>query len=110
MNKLLLIASLFMATLTLMAPAQARTHVGIYANFGYGGYPYYYSSYYYPYYVEPPPVVYAVPPAPPVVYAEPATVYAPEAPVVSANQTSPTFIDSAGRTCRHYEATSPGGA
>jgi len=110
MKKLALIAATFLIAFgALPTAAEARVFVGAYYG-GYYGAPY--PAYYYPYYVAPPPVVYAVPPAPPVIYASPVAV-APmtvPAPVVAANQTSPTFIDSYGRTCRHYEATSPGGA
>jgi hypothetical protein len=99
------------------APAHAaRVFVGV----GGYGYPYpaygYYPGYYpYPYYVAPPPVVYAVPPPPPTMIAPAPVTYAVAptplgAPVVAANQTSPTFIDSLGRTCRHFQSTSGGAA
>ena len=105
MKKRMLVAVAFLFALGMAHPpvAEARggTHVGIYANFGccYGGYypyaPYpYYAPYYEPYYVAPPPVVYAVPPPSP----------------VAANQTSPTFIDAQGRTCRQFQSTSGGQA
>ncbi|MGE3624055.1 MAG: hypothetical protein AB7H77_09340 [Bdellovibrionales bacterium] len=78
----------------------------------------YYPAYYYPYYVSPPPVVYSVPP--PVVYEAPPTIVyetaaAPvivsgEPPPLSANQTSPTYIDSYGRTCRQFQSTAGGPA
>jgi len=116
MKKLFLTAAIFLAALGAVLPQQAEARVFVSARFGGGYYPYpYYSPYYYPYYVAPPPVVYAVPPGPPVIYAEPAPVYAEApapiyAPTVPANQTSPTFIDSAGRTCRHFQSTGGGPA
>ncbi len=72
--------------------------------FGFGGYAPYYPGYYAPayypypaYYAPPPTVVYAPQPAP-VVYSQPA-------PPMSANQTSPTYTDSNGQTCREYQST-----
>lgn len=74
-------------------------HSSVYFNFSYPWYPHRY------YYVAPPPVVYAAP----TYYAPaPAPVYYPPAAVV-ANQTSPTFIDNYGRTCRQFQTSSTGG-
>src|ERR1700679_359506 len=111
MKKLLLSIAVVLMASGFAPVAEAR--VGFYVNAGccyggyYGGYPAYYAPYqpyYAPYYVAPPPVVYAVPPPAPVIYEAPAPIAteapAPEfEPPVAANQTSPTFIDSAGRTC-----------
>ncbi|HUY67736.1 MAG TPA: hypothetical protein VMV79_00360 [Alphaproteobacteria bacterium] len=79
-----------------------HAHFGVFIG---GGccytYPYY--DPYYPYYVAPPPVVYTVPP--------PSPVYAyPSPPSMLADQTSPTFVDHLGRTCRHFQsaAANPG--
>jgi len=125
MKKLALIALAFVTALGVSFPpaAEARDHIGIYANFGccggygggYGGYYPYgpYPAYYYPYYVAPPPVVYEVPPPSPVVYAAPpappAYAVAPAAAApVAANPTSPTYIDGQGRTCRQFQSTSGG--
>jgi hypothetical protein len=125
MKKLVLIAVAFLFALGIAQPPAAEARVGVYANFGccyggyYGGYPYApYPAYYYPYAVAPPPVVYAVPPPSPIVYAAPAPVtYAAPAPVaaapaaaapIAANPSSPTFIDSQGRTCRQFQPTSGG--
>jgi hypothetical protein len=100
------LASLILALgliLAVMAPAEARVAVfvggGYYGPYypGYGYYPYY-PSYYYP----PPPVVYAAPA--PVTYAAPPPVVA-ATPTLNANQTSATFIDSQGRTCRQFQTT-----
>lgn len=118
MKKFLILAVPAAALMLIMAPAHADHWRGgdrFVFSFGCCGYPYpayypYYYSYYYPsypaYYMAPPPVVYTVPPPSPVIYATPSSA----APVVAADQTSPTFIDSAGRTCRQYQATTPGGA
>jgi len=108
--------SIALATLVLalaaVAPAQAD-----YVTFGYGwggGYhhrPYYGPGYWGPpppVYYAPPPVVYYEPPPPPpvVIYQQPAPVMvAPSPSGVSANQTSPTFTDNQGRTCREYQTT-----
>lgn len=45
----------------------------------------------------PPPPVYYAPPPPPPVYYQP--------PSMAANQTSGTFIDEDGQTCREYQTT-----
>ncbi len=77
--------------------AQARVFVGVGIGVPFGSY---YPGYYYappPYYYAPAPVVYAPP-----VYAPP---YVPPPPML-ANQTSPTFVDAAGRTCRDYQSAS----
>ena len=120
MKKLALIALAFVAALGVALPHAAEARVAVVAGFGccgygYGGYYPYgpYPAYYYPYYVAPPPVVYAVPPPSPVVYAAPppppAYAAAPvAAPPVAANQTSPTYIDAQGRTCRQFQSTSGG--
>jgi len=43
---------------------------------------------------------------PPMVYAPPATsTIIMTAPTLPANQTSPTYTDEAGRTCREYQST-----
>jgi hypothetical protein len=116
--KLFLNAVLFLAALLLaVSPAYARVRIGIgfnagfpgyypYGDYGYPGYGYPYG---YPYYGAPPvvyaPPIYAAPPPPTVVYVpQPTVVYQP-APSVNANQTSPSFVDEYGRTCRSYQAT-----
>jgi hypothetical protein len=82
------------------ATAVARVFVGV--GFGGGYYPGYYPGYYAPgYYYPPTPVAYG--PPPPVYYAAP--------PAALANQTSPTFVDGYGRTCRNFQsATNTGTA
>jgi hypothetical protein len=113
-----------MLAVTPLTSADAHSHSHIFVGIGVGGYypyPAYPYPYYSPYYVAPPPtVVYAPavvspPVVAPVTYVAPppTTVYVP-APVaddqpVTANQTSPTFIDSQGRTCRHFQSTSDNG-
>ena len=115
-----LLALVLMGGVTLASkPAEARVfvHVGVgccgyYPGWGYPAY--YYSPYYYPYYAPapvvyaaPPPMVYAPAPAPFVSYAAPAPMGAPP---LAANQTSPTFVDNLGRTCRQFQSTSGGQA
>ncbi len=107
MNRLSLVIFTAIFTLAALTPIQAdaRMFVGIGVGgccYGGYGYPYYYPPYY------PPPVVYAAPPA----YYAPAPVAVTYAvpPSVQANQTSPTFVDSLGRTCRQFQATSFGPA
>ncbi|MDP9127006.1 MAG: hypothetical protein M3N08_01920 [Pseudomonadota bacterium] len=123
--------SLFLALALMLGvttPAAAhRVVVVTSGGYIYPGYPGYmgYPGYYPGYYVAPPPLVYAPPPyyapvAPPVAYGQqpPPYGYAPPAyappaysppmapnqpPPAAANQTSPTFIDNLGRTCRNYE-------
>lgn len=107
MNKLGLAVLTGLLALVALAPGQANARV--FVGVGVGGYyrPHYAYAYppYYPYYG--PPVVYA---PPPVVYAPPPAVVTYAAPpVVAADQTSPTFLDSEGRTCRQFQATSAGG-
>ena len=93
--------------------ANARVFVGI--GFGgccYGGgwgYPYYYAPYYalpVVYAAQQPPVVYMVPQPPVVYYQSPAPVVYGDPVALQANQTSPTFIDRFGRTCRQFQGTS----
>jgi hypothetical protein len=108
------ISSVFLSGMFALGLIAAATPAMAYHGYGgvvYSGpccgyYPYYPS--YYPgyYYVAPPPVVYTVPP-PPVVYAAPAPVAVVPSgpPPVAADQTSPTFTDGLGRTCRHFETT-----
>lgn len=116
-----LIALLLGLAIVAPHPAAARTHVSL--SFGYGGYwPTYYEPYWSgpAYYVPPRPVYYVPPPvryyAPPVTYYAPPvrtvyqpveTVYvpAPAPSAMPATQTSPTYVDSRGRTCRHFETT-----
>lgn len=87
-------------------------HDGVSLSFGFYsnsyGRPYYPAYYYPPYY----PTYYAAP-ATTVIYNEPArvvyaspgtTVIAPSTATISANQTSDTYIDSYGRTCREYQS------
>ncbi len=82
--------------------AEARIFVGVGLGCC-GAYPGYYSPYYYPgYYYAAPPVVYSVPPPPPpVIYVSP--------PATPANQTSETYVDAAGRTCRQFQSASSSG-
>lgn len=116
MNRLCLMAFICALGLTALAPrpADARVFVSVGVGGGccYGpgwGYPYY-RPYYYPGYYAPayypPPVVYAAPQT--VVYAPPPAVTYAAPAVTQADQTSPTFIDAQGRTCRQFEATSAG--
>lgn len=83
--------------------AQARTHISFGIGLGLGGccgYSPYYSPYYYgypTYYAPPPMIVYAAPPPPPVIYVTPPPSALP------ATQSSPTFVDSLGRTCRQFQ-------
>ena len=77
-----------------------RGHYGGYYRGYYGDpyYPAYYYPGYYPYYyyaAPPPPVVVA--PAPQVIYATPQSL--------PANQSSPTYTDNSGRTCREFQST-----
>jgi hypothetical protein len=113
MNKLCLMAFMGVLGLAALTPEPADARVFVHVGFG-GGYygpgwgpyyrPYYYPAYYPPYYA--PPVVYAAPPT--VVYTQPSAV-AYAAPIATeADQTSPTFIDAQGRTCRQFTATSAG--
>jgi hypothetical protein len=119
------IAIIFAASLASAAlmPGQAEARVFVSIGLGgccwYGprwGYPYYYPPYYPTYYsspvvyaAPPPSVVYAAP-SPSVVYApSPATAYVPPA-TLQANQASPAFVDSLGRTCRQFQSTSAAGA
>ena len=93
-------AILALATL-LPARSEARVFVGIGVGgccyYGPGwGYPYYPGYYYPPYYQ--PPVAYTPPPVVP--YTMPASMMA--------DQTSPTFVDSFGRTCRQFQASGTG--
>ncbi len=115
MNKLILLAALaFTATIAVAPPAHADWHhggggvnlsigVGAVAAIirqltGYYGYPSYY-------YVAPPPVVYVPPPT---YYAAPAPApayYAPPQQAMPADQTSPTFTNQQGQTCREYQSS-----
>ena len=107
------LAALFFAlgiALSLATPAQARVYVvtsyggGVY----YPGYPaYYYPGYVYPgyyptYYAPPPTVIYASPPS--VGYAA-VSGAATAVGSLAANQTSPTYVDALGRTCRQFQTT-----
>ncbi|MDE2029671.1 MAG: hypothetical protein KGI97_03800 [Alphaproteobacteria bacterium] len=115
-----------MFALCIAVPAQAHDHDGhgdwrghgwhddghdhVHFSFGLGfgccAYPpYSYSPYSYP-----PSVVYVVPPSP--VYIAPARpVYIRPSPqALPATQTSPTYIDGQGRTCRRFQATMPDGS
>ena len=97
------------------ASVQADGHVGIWVGDGgrwhdrgytRGYYPGYYPGWVYPeYYVVPPPVIYQ---APPVTYAYPAApVYEVPRytqPGLSADQTSPTYTDQFGRSCRNFQS------
>lgn len=82
---------------------------GVNLSFSYGYNPYYGGYYGYPYGYGRPvyygyPAYYAPPPT--VVYeAPPQVVYAPAAAPISVNQTSETYTDDAGRTCREYQST-----
>jgi hypothetical protein len=98
-------------------PGYYRPYPGYYRGYYPGYYSSYYSSYYYgpPAVYMPPPVVYAAPPPvayvapPPPAYVAPAPSYVTSSgAAVTANQTSPTFKDSQGRTCRTFQST-PGG-
>ncbi|MDD5586019.1 MAG: hypothetical protein PHY92_03555 [Alphaproteobacteria bacterium] len=106
MKKLIFTALAFVLALGVVQPAFARphhSHFGVYIGGGYGPY---WGSYGYPYPPYYPPRAIYVPP--PVVYAPPPVVYAapPVASAVPADQTSPTYTDSYGRTCREYQAKS----
>lgn len=81
---------------------------GISLSFGYGYNPYYDGYYGYPHYYHHPyyygyPAYYSPPPT--VVYeSSPQVVYVPSQAVL-ANQTSPTYTNDEGLTCREYQAT-----
>lgn len=116
MKKLILalaLAAVSLAVFVPSAPAQARTDVIVGFNYGYPHRHYHhYYPYYYPYYYAPPPVVYMPPP----VYVQPPPVAYAYAPVMTgapgslvASQTSPTFADSEGHTCRQYQSGSVSG-
>lgn len=114
MKKTILTALVFLFAVGIAMPQAAEARVFVSARFGgccgygyYGGY-YPYPAYYYPYYVAPPPVVYAVPPATVYEAAPAATVITQAPPPAARASSSETFIDSAGRTCRHYEGPAPG--
>lgn len=100
MNRLSFFAVVALLALA-AAPAQARGHIGVFIG-GTCCYDPYWGPYAMPYppYYPPPPVVVA--PAPVVVTPPPAVYVAPDG-TIPANQTSPTFTDSQGRTCRNYE-------
>ena len=114
MKKILLSAAALCAFAAFATPAHADhwhhdggVHIGI--GLGYGYYPpgwgyYGYPGYYYPpYYVAPPPVAYVPPPA---YYAAPAPAPVYAAPSsIPADQTSPTYTDERGQTCREYQST-----
>ena len=97
------------------APASARAFVSVGIGGGYPGYyrPWGYGyayPYYGAYYYGPPPYYYDYPYPPPAYVAPVAEPVAPlAAPPLSADQTSPTFIDKYGRTCRHFDSTGPDG-
>jgi hypothetical protein len=103
-------AALFLAlglVLSVATPAQARVFIvtgggAVY----YPGYPaYYYPGYTYPYYpayYPAPTVIYASPP--PVAYAAASGLSTAAGPL-AANQTSQTFVDAQGRTCRQFQTT-----
>jgi hypothetical protein len=115
MNKLLF-AMLALAFVLSAAPQPAEARGGVGVAIGIGccwggpfwgwGYPYYPAYYYPPYYPQtyyaPSTVTYAAPPPAPVTYAAPAYVD----PTIIADQASPVFTDSLGRTCRQYQTTS----
>jgi hypothetical protein len=137
MKKIVLAAFIALAGIAALAiPAEARVAVGIGVGGGYYGPAYYgYAPYYAPYYGYPayyatPPVVYAQP-APTVTYVQPPTYAQPQptyynqappqgqpqegapeqlAPGAPATQTSNTFTDSHGRTCRMFKSTLEDGA
>jgi len=96
--------------------AEARVFVGYGYGYGYG-YPAYYHPwgwgpypYYSAYYYGPPAYAYDYPYPPPAYVAPVATPVEPiPAPPLAANQTSPTFIDHFGRTCRHFDSTASDG-
>jgi hypothetical protein len=109
---LLLVSIAFLLATTTVAHAD-------HFYFGYGyrgdccwGRPYGY--YPYPPYYPPPAVVYETPPtviyqSAPVYASPPTVVYQAPEPGILADQTSPTFIDSLGRTCRKYESGNQNG-
>ncbi len=130
MNRFILAALVAVSGVAaLAAPAQARVSVGIGIGGGYGGwgccgYAPYYSPYYsgYPAYYAPP--AYYVAPAPTVIYQQPApppVTYVQPSPqpqyqqqqyeaAPPATQTSTTYVDSQGRTCRQFKSTLEDGA
>ncbi|MEI8393855.1 MAG: hypothetical protein WCF85_03900 [Rhodospirillaceae bacterium] len=64
----------------------------------------YYSDWDRPVYVVPPPVIYAPPPM--ALAPSPSVAYAPPyAAGLNAAQTSPTFVDKFGRSCREYQTS-----
>lgn len=109
MNKILLASLVLLALCGGMAPAHADSFSFSYSSYDGGGRwgppgrswhrgPWHRPPHTVVYAPSPP--VYVVPPVQPVVYE---TRIVPSS--VIANQTSPTFIDSAGRECRAYQTT-----
>ncbi len=114
MSRFLLSFAIVLVSMGLAASAEARTRVSVFVGSGgyydpyWGPYPHYrhhhrhfHSGFVYapaPMIVEPVPVVIA---SPPVTYVAPPA----EPAAIPANQTSPTFTDESGRTCRAYETT-----
>ncbi len=111
MTRFLLCLALVIVGLGLASNADARTSVSMY--FSSGGYydPYWdpypryhrHRRYFHPRFVHGPPVVVA--PAPVILSPPPVTYAAPlmQDGAIPANQTSSTFVDESGRTCRMYE-------
>ncbi len=111
--KIIVVAALALVVMSGFAqPAAARSHVSFYYGSGPGccwGAPYRgpYEHPYPPYYPRFRRPVVIVPPSA-VVYEAPPVTYVAPSPVqdsIPANQTSPTFTDGYGRTCRNYETT-----
>ncbi len=111
MKKLVTLALALGIILGSAASAEARVFVsaGFYDYPGYyPAYPYPYPAYYpgyYPTYYAAPPVVYAAPQPVTTIVTPTATVTASPTPSLAANQTSATYTDGLGRTCRQFQTT-----
>jgi len=112
MNKIVVAILTVIVALCLAHSAEARGRVGFYFSSGsnccsgpyWGPHAYPYPPYY-PHYHRRPVIV---TPPPVVVYEQPPVTYTVPIPAqnsIPANQTSETFTDGQGRTCRSYETT-----
>lgn len=114
MKRFLLSLALVLVGLGFVTGAEARTRVSVFVGGGgyydpyWGPHPHFrrhHHRHFHPGFVyAPAPVI--VEPAP-IVVASPSVAYVapPAQSTIPANQTSPTFTDEYGRTCRAYETT-----